>query len=133
MPNLVLYDKTKRGWICCEDFQGISRTIGDHVYFSIEATEPNRLDFETVEVLPLKIEMLDCSNKALIKMYLRRMLDLTNCTPQVPIMMSDFEDRSDPPTKAQEEVEALMTEGFGSQPSLSDQTPVDNLPILGFS
>lgn len=49
-------------------------------------------------------------------MYLEDILDISNCTSKVKIIMSDFEDSSDNVTSKQEEVETLMNEGFGNYP-----------------
>lgn len=67
-------------------------------------------------------------------MFLRHMFGLYptgsyNYAPHVPIIMSDFEDNSNPTTSEQEEIEALMAEGLGPSPSSSCQALIDNLPV----
>lgn len=71
--------------------------------------------------------MLDCSKKALIRMFLKHLLNLANRTPHVPIIILDFEETSNPITSAQEEADALMTEGFGPSTSLG-QGLINYLP-----
>lgn len=64
------------------------------------------LKLEVEEVFLLETEILDYSKKALIRMFVRRLLSLTNRTPQDPIIMSNFERSSDPATAHREEMEA---------------------------
>lgn len=120
--------------------------MDNQVYFSIEPVETKGLGFECEDVLPLGTQMQDCSKKIINRMFLRHMLDLTDCTLQVPIIMSDFKDNNNPATSEQEEIEALMVENFGvnlpthassthssSNLAKSDDLPTRDVPDLPLS
>lgn len=155
IPNLVLYAKTDRGWEVCRDSQGVFRWVDSSVYFCVREISAGvrRLNWEELypslseavnrpnveEVYPLETEMLDVSRKALIRFFVRRRLNLENHILQVPIVMANFE-RSDlvdfegsaaPGNASQEEIEALMADGFGSVPISSGQASLDNVPLRG--
>lgn len=123
MPNLILYNIMDRGRVIFLDFQGFYRRVGSSINFSIRRVETATLGLEVEEVLPLKLEMLDCSKRALIRMFLREILDISNCTPQIAIVMSDFEGSSNSMTSEQVEINALKEEGFG------DNTPAQASPV----
>lgn len=129
IPNMILYYRIEWDWVICLDFQGICKRVDDGFSFGIELIGLDDLGFDFEEVLTIETKMLDCLKKALIKMFLRDMLGLTNRTPQVPITMSDFEDNSNLVIVEQEEIKDLMAEGFNPSTSSSGQVSIDNLPV----
>lgn len=98
MPNLILYNMTDRGWVLCSDFQGCYRQAGPYVQFCIRSVDIATLNLEVEEVLPLSVEILDYSQKASIRMFVREILDITDRTPQVHIIMSDYDEDVNPLT-----------------------------------
>lgn len=117
MPDLILYDRTERGWVLCPNFQGFYRRTGPYLLFCIRPVHTSTLNFEDVEeVLPLDTEMLGCSHKASIVMFLRDMLEHTDQNPQIPVLISSYKEIN-LFAMAQEEVNALIEEGFGGNPA----------------
>lgn len=122
MPDLILYNRTNRSWVVCPDFQGLFQWTGSNVHFSIRPVDISSLNLDIEETYPLETEMLDFSAKAMIRLFLRHLLNLANHSPQVAIIMSDFKSTSDPATVGQEEIEALMAESFCHAPFYREVT-----------
>lgn len=50
-------------------------------------------------------------------MFVREILDITNRTPQVPVIMSGYDEDINPLTLEQEEINILMEERFEDDPT----------------
>lgn len=92
--------------------QRVTLQVGENKWsFSVEPVRLGALGFEFEGTLPLSIEMIEYYDRSSFKFYVRGSLKL-NCTLQVDIIMSDFEEMENS-IGEKEMIEDLMVEDFG--------------------